>query len=147
MSIDPDIETFKKGCDLPAFEFFKVNIIKVKSKIVYFDFTVDKEHVQPFNYLNGGVSLFLAESFSGTAAYFYTLQLYPDLDKSNLLVFGTDVFGSHFNPAKLGERVRGETSPLHLGRKLQRWETSLFNSTNTLIFKCSVSVFIKILKK
>lgn len=86
---------------------------------------VDKRTHQPMGLLHGGASVALAETLGSIAS---TLTINQKLQHC----VGLEINANHVKSVKSGH-VYGKTTPVHLGKKTQVWETRITNEENQLV--------------
>jgi 1,4-dihydroxy-2-naphthoyl-CoA hydrolase len=78
---------------------------------------VDHRTMQPYGILHGGASVALAETLASVAGNLV-------VDQTRERCVGLEINANHIRGAKDGF-VTGRTTPLHLGRTTQVWETRI----------------------
>jgi 1,4-dihydroxy-2-naphthoyl-CoA hydrolase len=96
---------------------------------------VDHRTKQPFGLLHGGASAVLSETLGSVAAW---LTL-PDPDKQRCV--GVEINANHLKAATSGY-VYGRCSPLHVGRRMQVWETRITNENDDLVCVSRLTVMV-----
>lgn len=96
---------------------------------------VDRRTVQPFGILHGGASVALAETLASIGAW-----LQVDIEKEEAV--GVEINANHVRPVPEGGEVRGVARPLHIGRKIQVWQTKIYNQDDKLVCvsRCTLAV-------
>lgn len=85
---------------------------------------VDEKTCQPFGMLHGGASVALAETIGSTAATCC-------VDEHHICV-GIEVNANHVRSVRSG-MVEGTVRPVHLGNKIQVWETWIHDEEGHLV--------------
>lgn len=78
---------------------------------------VDERHVQPAGILHGGASVVLSETLGSIAT---TLTLPPEQ-----FAVGIEVNANHVASVRAGETVTAICRPLHVGGRVQVWQTEI----------------------
>jgi 1,4-dihydroxy-2-naphthoyl-CoA hydrolase len=78
---------------------------------------VDHSSKQPIGILHGGASVVLAESLASTAGNLV-------VDQSKQYCVGLEINANHISSVREGVVV-GKSTPIHLGRSTQVWETKI----------------------
>lgn len=94
-----------------------MRVIAITDSSIVGTMPVDQRTRQPIGLLHGGASVALAESLASTAA---NLVVNPETH----YCVGLEINANHISAARDGE-VRGESTPVHLGRSTQVWETRI----------------------
>lgn len=99
---------------------------------------VDKNTVQIFRVLHGGMNCVLAETLGSIAS-----NLCIDLSKERAV--GQHISASHIRAAFEGETIKGVAKLLHKGRRSHIWIIQIFNEAGKLICdsKLTMSVIAK----
>ncbi|MCL1607183.1 MULTISPECIES: PaaI family thioesterase [Mediterranea] len=82
---------------------------------------VDRNTSRPPGILNGGASLALAETLAGYGSY--------GILGTHTAAFGIQVSANHIAVARMGERVVGVATPLHIGRSTHIWDVAITSET------------------
>ncbi|WOP18637.1 hotdog fold thioesterase [Raineyella sp. LH-20] len=95
---------------------------------------VDERTVQPAGVLHGGASVLFAETLASWAAM-YTL------DQSKQYAVGMEINANHVRPGLPG-LLRGEATPVNLGRTTQIWDIRITNEAGKLVCvsRCTMAV-------
>lgn len=96
---------------------------------------VGNNNCQPLGHLNGGASMAAVEIVGSMAANLV-------LNREQYVAVGQNIQGSHFRPAMMGEMVKIIGKPLHIGKKSHVWEVELFNQSEKLICKGSITMAV-----
>lgn len=86
--------------------------------LVIAEMPVDHRTIQPFGLLHGGASVALAESVASVGAWLNV----PD---ESYRAVGIEINANHLRPAKIGERVEGRATPIHMGRQTHVWDVEI----------------------
>jgi 1,4-dihydroxy-2-naphthoyl-CoA hydrolase len=113
-----------------GFEFIEIHENMLVGQMV-----VSEKNCQPMGLLNGGASMAAIEIAGSMAANLA-------IPRETSVAVGQNIQGSHFRPAKLGETIRVEAQPLHIGLRSQIWEVVLLNSRRKLVCKGSITMAI-----
>jgi 1,4-dihydroxy-2-naphthoyl-CoA hydrolase len=98
---------------------------------------VDNRTKQPAGILHGGANLVLAETLASTAAN-------AVIDWEQFYCVGLEINANHIRSVKEGI-VRGQTSPIHLGRSTQIWQINIFNEAGKIT--CSSRMTASVLSR
>ncbi len=110
--------------------FTEITADTLKAKMM-----VNSSNCQPLRMLNGGASMAVVEILGSMAA-----NLILDRDKE--VALGQSITGNHFRPVKEGEWIEAVASPIHIGRKSQVWEVSLYQSEGKLVCKGTMNMAV-----
>ena len=106
-------------------EFIDIKFTEIGDDFLSATMPVNNTTKQPLGFLNGGVSVALAESVASTAANYC-------VDQSICYCVGLDINANHLRPATKG-LVTAVAKPIHLGNKTQVWEIKISNDENKLV--------------
>lgn len=96
---------------------------------------VDDRTVQPAGVLHGGASVVFAETLASWGGYL-------TVDPTRFHVVGQEINANHLRPARAGQWVTGEGTPVHIGRRAQVWEIRITDERGKLvcISRCTLAV-------
>lgn len=98
---------------------------------------VDRRTHQPFGLLHGGASVALAETLGSVAASCC-------VDMKRQFCVGLEINANHIRGVQTGY-VKGNTKPLHIGKKTQVWEIRITNEKEELV--CISRITMAVLDK
>lgn len=134
---EPDLKSINEWCKNTAVDHNGIEVIDASNDVLTGTMPVDHRTVQPQRRLHGGVSCVLSESLASIAANMV-------LDQTKYTAFGISIEANHLRPASEGSHVKGVTKPLHLGKTIQVWETSIYDEKERLI--CSSKLTLAVVK-
>ncbi|MFN1835169.1 hotdog fold thioesterase [Balneola sp. MJW-20] len=96
---------------------------------------VNNRTIQPFGILHGGASVVLAETLMSVGGWFH-------LDSTEKAVVGVEINANHIRSVKEGGSVTGTAVPVHTGRRVQVWETTIRDNHDKLVCtsRCTLAV-------
>ncbi len=111
-----------------AFESFKPEEVKASMP-------VNENTVQPFGILHGGASVALAETLASIGAWL-------NLQDDSKTAVGIEINANHLRSVTKGNRVIGTATPVHIGRSVQVWETSIETEESKLVCtsRCTLAI-------
>ena len=95
---------------------------------------IDERTRQPSGILHGGASVVLAESLASCACAF-------TLDRSKQHCVGLEINANHVRSVTEGYVV-GVTTPLHIGRRTQIWQTMITDQRDRLVCVSRITMAI-----
>ncbi len=113
-----------------GFEF-----IEIHEDVLVGELEVSEKNCQPMGLLNGGASMAAIEIAGSMAANLV-------IPREKNVAVGQNIQGSHFRPARMGERIRVEARPLHIGGRSHIWEVILLNAQQKLVCKGSITMAV-----
>ena len=134
---DPDLEKINDWCKNTAVDHNGIKIVEANEDGLIGTMPVDHRTVQPQRRLHGGVSCVLSESLASIAANMV-------LDQSKYTAFGISIEANHLRPVMEGNEVKGVTKPVHIGKTIQVWETSIYDERERLI--CNSKLTLAVVK-
>lgn len=105
-------------------DFLDIRFTQIGDDFLEATMPVTNKTKQPLGLLHGGANVVLAETLGSVAA---TLTV----DTSRQHCVGLEINANHLKSVREG-RVRGVTTPIHLGKKTQVWEIKIFNGQDEL---------------
>lgn len=94
-----------------------IRVTEVLPDAIRAEMPVDSRHGQPFGLLHGGVSVVLSETLGSLGC----LMTLPE----GQIAVGVEVNANHLAAVPVGGTVTAECRPLHLGRRIQVWQTEI----------------------
>lgn len=96
---------------------------------------VDSRTVQPAGMLHGGASVAFAETLASWGGYLA-------VDRATQHAVGLEINANHVRPVASGSWVRGEATPLTLGRTTQVWDVRITDERGkpVCISRCTIAV-------
>jgi len=112
--------------DLPGLDgILGVAYLESTPDKVVAQFTIDKQHLQPFGIPHGGIYCSVHES---TASYAGSLWAGEDR-----IVVGTNNICDFLRQAKVGDTITVTATPIHRGRSQQLWRTESTDQDGRLV--------------
>lgn len=118
-------------------EHLGIEITEVGEDYIKGTMPVDERTKQPYGLLHGGASAVLSETLGSIAANMC-------VDINTHYAVGLDISATHLKSATNGI-VTGICKPIKIGRKVQVWQTQLFNDKNQMI--CDSKLTVMVLQK
>jgi len=115
-------------------EHLGIVITEVGDDFIKATMPVDERTKQPYGLLHGGASAVLSETLGSIAA-----NMCVDLETHYAV--GLDVSATHLKSATQG-LVTGICKPIKIGRKIQVWQTQLFNDKEQMICDSKLTVMV-----
>ena len=111
-----------------------VEFVEVNPERVVATMPIDERHLQPFGYLQGGVSVVLAESVASIGAF---LNCPPG--KAG---FGSEINASHLRPKRAGSVLTAIGTPVHAGGRSQVWQVKIDDEDGKAVCaaRCTVAI-------
>lgn len=112
-----------------------IDFTSFKSDEIKATMPVDENSIQPFGFLHGGASVALAETLASVGAWL-------NLSDDKQTAMGIEINANHVRAVKKGGSVYGVAKPIQKGRRIQVWETKIFNDDEKLvcISRCTLTV-------
>lgn len=139
MHIDDDIKervtTFLNSKRKYMGDALGIEFTSFKKNEVTATMPVNDHTVQPFGILHGGASVALAETLASIGAWI-------GLKEEGETAVGVEINANHLRPVSEGGRVTGIAKPVHQGKKIQVWETLIYNQEEKLICisRCTLAI-------
>lgn len=134
---EPDLKVINDWCKNTAVDHNDIKIVEANENSLVGTMPVDHRTVQPQRRLHGGVSCVLSESLASIAANMV-------IDQSKYSAFGISIEANHLRPVMEGNSVKGITKPVHIGKTIQVWETSIYDDNEKLI--CNSKLTLAVVK-
>lgn len=103
-----------------------IEVIEVGEDYIKAKMPVDERTKQPMGLLHGGASVALSETMGSIAS----VLIIEDITKETIV--GIEINANHLKSVKSGY-VYSTTRPIRIGRRIQVWNTEIYNETNELI--------------
>jgi len=129
------VDDLNKHCANTMNESIGLEFTQIRSNEIHAMMVVGSNNCQPLGHLNGGASMAAVEIVGSMAANLV-------LDRENYVAVGQNIQGSHFRPAMKGEILKIIGKPLHIGMKSHVWEVEIFNPSEKLICKGSITMAV-----
>ncbi|MCM2277421.1 MAG: hotdog fold thioesterase [Oligoflexia bacterium] len=117
-------------------EHLGIRILEIGDEQLVGNMPVDERTKQPIGLLHGGASVALAETLASTAGNLV-------VDPANEYCVGLEINANHIGSCREGFVV-GKSTPLHLGRTTQIWETRITQGERLV---CISRMTLAVLKK
>ena len=98
-------------------EHLDIQILEIGENFIRGSMPVDERTKQPHGLLHGGASVVLAETLASTAGNMV-------INPSTQYCVGLEINANHIRSAT-GGRVESRTTPLHIGRSTQVWQSEI----------------------
>ena len=118
-------------------EHLGIEFIEIGENYLRAKMPVDHRTTQPMGLLHGGASVVLAETLGSLAASLI-------VDQTVSYPVGLEIYANHIKSVKSGF-VYGTTSPIHIGKQTQIWQTTIRNEADELV--CSSKLTVAIISK
>lgn len=122
-----------KGCMV---EHLGIQIVQLEDSAIVGTMPVDHRTHQPLGLLHGGASVALAETLGSTAANLV-------VDPATEYCVGLEINANHISSCRQGF-VTGRSSPIHLGKTTQIWETQIYQESRLV---CISRLTLMVMKK
>ena len=103
-----------------------IEVIEVGEDYIKAKMPVDERTKQPMGLLHGGASVALSETMGSIAS----VLIIEDITKETIV--GIEINANHLKSVKSGF-VYSTTKPIRIGRRIQVWNTEIYNDENELI--------------
>jgi len=130
-----DIDFLNKTMDNTLVSHLGIKIIEVGDDHIKATMPVDNRTKQPMGLLHGGASAAMSESIGSIAG----MLLIKDPTKESIV--GIDISANHLRSATGGE-VYSITKPIKVGRRIQLWNTEIFDEQDRLICVSKLTTMI-----
>lgn len=104
--------------DVNMGKFLGIEFVRLGHRDLEADLAVTDRVTQPMNLLHGGASCVLAETLASVAGNLV-------LDSKTQYAVGLEINANHLKGVPVGSTVTGVTSPLHIGKTTQVWQTEI----------------------
>lgn len=122
----PTVDTFDKIFEKTLVAHLQIKVEEIGDDYIKASMPVDDFTRQPMGLLHGGASVAMAESM-GSVASFLILE---EPDKYGIV--GVEINANHLKAVKNGH-VYSITKPIRIGRKIQVWNTDIYNDQDQLV--------------
>lgn len=139
MYIQPDlkkrVEQFLNTSEKHMGDALDINFTSFKSEEIQATMPVNKNSIQPFGFLHGGASVSLAETLASIGAWL-------NIEDNSKTAMGIEINANHIRAVKKGGIVKGIAKPVQKGRRIQVWETKIFNEDEKLVCvsRCTLAI-------
>ncbi len=123
---NPTVETLNMLTKGNMVEHLGIEIIEIGNDYLKATMPVDQRTKQPMGLLHGGASVALCESMGSFAS---VLILDNPIEYS---IVGIEINANHLKAVRSGN-VYSITKPIRIGRKVQVWNTEIFDDNENLI--------------
>lgn len=123
---NPTIEALNNLAKGNMMEHLGIQIIEIGEDYIKAQMPVDQRTKQPMGLLHGGASVALSESMGSIASV-----LISDNPSQNSIV-GVEINANHLKAVREGS-VYSITKPIRIGRKIQVWNTEIFDENDKLV--------------
>lgn len=134
---EPNLDQINKWCEKTAVDHNGIVITEATENSLIGTMPIDERTVQPQRRLHGGVSCVLSESLASIGANMV-------LDQTKYTAFGISIEANHLRPVMEGKSVKGVATPIHIGKTIQVWTTSIFDDQEKLI--CNSKLTLAVVK-
>ena len=115
-------------------KYLGISIDRLEKDLVQGNLKLNKNHLQPYGLMHGGISCVLAETLASIAGNL-------NINQEQFIAVGQEINTSHLKIAK-EETIYGSALPLRIGKKTQVWEVKITNKDEELISVSRVSLSI-----
>lgn len=129
------IEDLNKRCENTMSTAIGLMFTEITESVLKAKMEVNASNCQPLRMLNGGASMAIVEILGSMAANLV-------LDRNKEVALGQSITGNHFRPVNEGETVNAEAKAIHIGRKSQVWEVSIFQKEGKLVCKGTMNMAV-----
>lgn len=129
------IDALNKRCENTMSTAMGLVFTEITANALKAKMLVNASNCQPLRMLNGGASMAIVEILGSMAA-----NLILDRDKE--VALGQSITGNHFRPVHEGEWVEAIAEPIHIGRKSQVWEVSIYQAEGKLVCKGTMNMAV-----
>jgi len=123
---NPTVEALNMIAKGNMVEHLGIEITEIGEDNIKAKMPVDHRTKQPMGLLHGGASVALSESMGSFASV-----LILD-DPTNFSIVGIEINANHLKAVRSGY-VHSITKPVRIGRKVQVWNTDIFDDNDNLI--------------
>lgn len=131
----PNLEALNSINQNTMVEQLGITIDEVGPDFIKASMPVDHRTKQPMGLLHGGASVALSESIGSIAG----VLLIEDITKESIV--GIEINANHLKSVRAG-RVTSITKPIRIGRRIQVWQTDIFNEQNELVCTSKLTTMI-----
>lgn len=123
---NPTIEGLNQMAKGNMLEHLGIEITEIGEDFLKAKMPVDHRTKQPLGLLHGGASVALSESMGSFAS---VLIIDNPLEQS---IVGVEINANHLKAVRAGH-VYSITKPVRIGRKIQVWNTEIYDEQNNLV--------------
>ncbi|MFM1912225.1 MAG: hypothetical protein RIR51_63 [Bacteroidota bacterium] len=124
--VNRSIEELNEWCKGNMLEHLGIKFLEASPEYLKASMPVDHRTKQPFGLLHGGASVVLSETL-GSVATAFAVE-----DYTKEVGVGVEINANHLKSVTSGT-VIGICTPIRLGRKIQVFETKIYNEEEELI--------------
>lgn len=112
-----------------------IEFLSFKQDEIKASMPVDENTIQPFEILHGGASVALAETLASIGAWL-------NIKEDSKTAVGVEINANHIRAMRKGTSVTGTATPVHMGRKIQVWETKIHSPEGKLVCvsRCTLAI-------
>lgn len=122
----PELEVINNMMKNTLVEHLGIEIIEIGDDYIKATMPVDSRTKQPMGLLHGGASVALSESIGSVAG----VLIVDDIMKEQIV--GVEINANHLKTVR-GGKVTSVTKPVRIGRKIQVWNTDIYNDKEELV--------------